>query len=63
MVRGGGGMVIFSYHICLCFGTPPYFIGTYHTLIFPSDVNNLISLLIRHFRIITWENRKIKVFI
>ena len=40
----------FSYAIYFCFGTPPYFIGTYQKLIFLLAVNNVISVLVGHFR-------------
>ena len=55
MKSGSGSVSIycfFSYAIYLCFGIPPYFIGVYERLIFPLAVNNLISLLVRHFRIL-----------
>ena len=45
-------LIFFSYAIYFCFGTPPYFIGTYQKLIFLLAVNNVISVLIGHFRIL-----------
>ena len=33
----------FSYAIYLCFGIPPYFIGTYHRLIFLLAENGILS--------------------
>ena len=51
------GELVLSYAIYLCFGLPPYFIGTYHRLIFPLALNGILSpdyassgLLEHHFR-------------
>ena len=40
-------IILFSYAIYSCFGSPYYFIGTYQKLIFLLDVNNVISGYIR----------------
>ena len=52
---------VFSYAIYHCFGIKTYINGTYHWLILPLAVNNVISLLEHHSIFSCWENTKIKV--